>query len=301
MNPGQERLALFAAMATGIQVGAAMAATRFVAFDIGPASLALLRYAIAALCLLPFVLAGRRLAVARRDIPVVMILGVVQFGLLIALLNVGLRYMPAIRAGLLFTTFPLLTMVIAAALGRERLTAPKTAGVLLSILGVAIVLGEGVLVERLETEWLGAACVLGAALCGATCSVLYRPYLARNGTLSVGFLAMLGAVLFLAVLSAWEGFYAEPPSLSGLGWSVVVFIGLSSGGGYLLWLWALKHTSPTRVTVFLSLSPVTAALIGVLLLGEPFTWGTFAGMAAVIGGLWVATRGQGTKIESPAL
>lgn len=301
MNHGQERLALFAAMATGIQVGAAMAATRYVAFDLGPASLALLRYAIALLCLLPFLVAGRRLAVARKDIPMVMLLGVVQFGILIALLNLGLRYMPATRAGLLFTTFPLLTMVIAAALGRERLTAWKTAGVLLSIAGVAIVLGEGLLVRGVETEWLGAACVLGAALCGATCSVLYRPYLARNGTLSVGFLAMLGAVLFLAALAVWEDFYVAPPALSEFGWGVVAFIGLSSGVGYLLWLWALKHTSPTRVTVFLSLSPVAAALLGVLLLGEPLTWGTLAGMAAVIGGLWAATRGAGPKIENPAL
>lgn len=301
MSDGPERLALFAAMATGIQVGAAMAATRFIAFDIGPASLALLRYAIAVLCLLPFLLAGRRLGVAWRDIPLVMLLGVVQFGLLIVLLNVGLRYMPATRAGLLFATFPLLTMVIAALLGRERLTRHKTAGVLLSIAGVAIVLGEGLLVESVPAEWLGAACVLAAALCGAICSVLYRPYLVRNGTLGVGTLAMFGAVLFLAVLSYWEGIYAAPPALAALGWGAVVFIGLSSGIGYLLWLWALKHATPTRVTVFLSLSPVTAALLGVLLLGEPLTWGVLAGIAAVVGGLWVATRDPAPRIATPTV
>ena len=51
MKPGRQRLALLAAMATGVQVGAAMVATRFIApemasGDIGPATLALLRYAI---------------------------------------------------------------------------------------------------------------------------------------------------------------------------------------------------------------------------------------------------------------
>lgn len=298
MSQARERLALAAAMATGIQVGAAMVATRFIAHDIGPASLALLRYAIAVLCLLPFVLASGRFGIARRDLWPVMALGVVQFGLLIALLNLGLRYMPATRAALLFTTFPLLTMVIAAALGRERLTAAKTAGVLLSIAGVAITLGEGLLVETVETEWLGAACVLGAALCGAVCSVLYRPYLERCPTLSVGMMAMFAAVLFLAMLSIPEGFYTVPPALSDLGWGLVAFIGLSSGGGYLLWLWALKHATPTRVTVFLSLSPITAAVLGVLVLGEPLTAGTLVGLVAVVGGLWIATRAAPGKVRS---
>ena len=45
-------------------------------------------------------------------------------------------------------------------------------------------------------------------------------------------------------------------------WTVTAFIGLSSGVGYVLWLYALKHESPTRVTVFLALNPVTATLLG---------------------------------------
>ena len=55
-----ETLALAAAAVTGVQVGAALVASRFVIHDIGPASLAFLRYAIAVLCLAPFVIAGRR-------------------------------------------------------------------------------------------------------------------------------------------------------------------------------------------------------------------------------------------------
>ena len=43
-----------------------------------------------------------------------------------------------------------------------------------------------------------------------------------------------------------------------------------------------------RVTVFLSLSPVTAAVLGVTLLGERVTIGMMAGVAWVAAGLWVA-------------
>ena len=67
-----------------------------------------------------------------------------------------------------------------------------------------------------------------------------------------------------------------------------MFIGLSSGGGYVLWLWALKTIAATRVTVFLALSPVTATILGVTLLGEAVTLGMMAGVACVAAGLWLA-------------
>ena len=74
------------------------------------------------------------------------------------------------------------------------------------------------------------------------------------------------------------------------GWSAFVFIGVSSGVGYFLWLWALKHTTPTKVAVFLSLSPVTATILGALILSEPVTATFLFGLAAVAFGLIVAHR-----------
>ena len=288
--PPHHRLAILAAAVTGVQVGAAMVATRFLSQDIGPTSLALLRYAIGVACLLPFLPARLPLRMARGDILAVMVLGIGQFGILIALLNFGLIYMAASRAALIFATFPLLTMLVAAALGREPLTRAKTAGVLLSFAGVAVTLGEDLLIRAGDKEWLGALAVFASALTGAVCSVLYRPYLQRCPTLPVGTLAMLAALLFLAPLAAFEGFFSAPTELTVSGWGAVVFIGLSSGSFYLVWLWALKVASPTRVTIFLSLSPVTAAILGVALLGENLTLGMLVGLAAVVAGLWIATR-----------
>ena len=68
------------------------------------------------------------------------------------------------------------------------------------------------------------------------------------------------------------------------------FIGASSAVGYYLWLWALGHASPTRVTVFLSLSPITSAVAGALLLAEPVSSFFLTGLACVVLGLWLAHR-----------
>ena len=286
-------LATAAAAATGVQVGSAMVATRFVVDQTGPASLALLRYVIGVLVLLPAALVAARPRFAPRDLLPIAGLGIVQFGVLIALLNYGLRFIPSARAALIFATVPLLTMLLATALGHERLGIAKAAGVLLTLAGVAMALGEKALAYGDGTSsWLGEAAVFGAALSGATCSVLYRPYVRRYPTVPVSAFAMLASVAFLAVFAAGEGFFAGWPRFTASGWAAVVFIGLGSGVGYFLWLWALGNAPATQVTVFLALSPFTAAVLGALLLAESVTLPAALGLVCVGLGLWLANRGD---------
>ena len=279
-----------ASATTGILVGSAMVATRFVVDQTGPASLALLRYAIGFCCLLPVVLlSAERPRFARRDLLPIALLGITQFGILIAVLNYGLRYIPSGRAALIFATFPLLTLVVAAALRHERLTPAKLAGVLLTLAGVGLALGEkAIRWDGAATEWIGELAVFASALCGAVCSVLYRPYLTKYPTLAVSAYAMLASVGFLAVLAAAEGFFDALPHVTPGGWLAVAYIGVGSGAGYVLWLWALRHATPTRVTVFLALSPVTAAGLGALLLGEAISAEALLGLACVALGLALA-------------
>jgi drug/metabolite transporter (DMT)-like permease len=283
-------LPAIAAAATGAQVGSAMVATRFVADQIGPISLALLRYLIGVSCLLPLaLLATPRARFERRDLLPLALLGVIQFGILIALLNYGLRFMPSARAALIFATMPLLTMIVAAALGHERLGAAKTLGVLLAIAGVGLALGEKAIRRGgAPNEWIGELAVLASALCGAVCSVLYRPYLRKYPTLRVGTFAMFASVAFLALLAAGEGFFESLPRFTAGGWAAVVFIGIGSGVGYYLWLWALGHAAATEVTVFLALSPVTATWLGAWFLAEQVSTMSWLGLAGVALGLWLA-------------
>jgi drug/metabolite transporter (DMT)-like permease len=282
-------LAAAAAAATGVQVGSAMVATRFVVDQTGPTSLALLRYAIGFCCLLPVVwLSAKPMRFARRDVLPIALLGIVQFGVLIALLNYGLRFIPSARAALIFATFPLLTMLLAAALGHERLTLPKILGVLSTIAGVGLAIGEKALAGASGLEWVGELAVFASALSGAVCSVLYRPYLRKYPALPVSAFAMLASVGFLAVPAAGEGFFASLPRFSPGGWLAIVFIGFSSGVGYYLWLWALGHAPATQVTVFLALSPITAAGLGALFLGEQISPLSALGLASVALGLWLA-------------
>jgi drug/metabolite transporter (DMT)-like permease len=285
-----------------VQVGAAIVASRFVVAEVPPLTLAMLRYAIGFLCLLPFALPALRVLrgqVRGRDLLAMAALGTGQFGVLIALLNWGLQTVAAAPAALIFSLFPLLTLLLAAALGREQVTQRLLAGVLLSIAGVSLSL-----LPKLQAVhgagWWGELAIFASACVGALCSVLYRPYLQRYPTVPVSAFAMLASVLFLAIAALGEGWPARVGTLTPPAWAAVVFIGISSGIGYFWWLYALKHESPTRVTVFLSLNPVTAALLGWLLLGERLPAQMLGALALIAAGLWLATRGPASGKRQPA-
>ena len=278
-----------AAATTGILVGAAIVATRFVIGQTGPATLALLRYLIGLGCLLPLLLLSGRVRFARRDLLPIGLLGITQFGVVVTLLNYALQYISSSRAALIFATLPLITMLLATALGYERATLSKALGVLATIVGVGFVLGEQLVQSGSSgSQWIGMLAALASAASGALCSLLYRPYLQKYPTLAVSVFAMLASVLALALVAAAEGFFQAPPHFTPTGWLAVGFIGLSSGLGYYLWLWALNHTSATNVTVFLALSPVSATILGALALAEMPSTTTLFGLACVAFGIWLA-------------
>ena len=292
------RWAPWAAAAVGVQVGATIVATRVVVDQLGPATLAALRYAIGLASLLPFVWhAARREAAAgatgtatpciqASELPRIVLLGVGQFGLLIALLNFGLKSVPAAKGALLFAAFPLLTLIVATLLGHERLGWRQSLGVGLTLAAVALALGPQA--WQAHGSMAGELAILASALCGAVCSVLYRPVLRRHAALPVSAIAMAAAVVVLGLCAPFEDAAARLPHVDARGWAAIVFIGTSSGIGYFLWLWALRHAAASRVTLFLSLSPLTAMALGVLLLGEPLQTSLVLALVLVVAGLWVA-------------
>lgn len=302
-------LPMCAAALTGVQVGAAIVASRFAVAEVAPLTLAMLRYAIGFACLLPFVfkplrpLAGVQRAKCAikpiaRDLLAMAGLGIGQFGLLIALLNHGLQHLGAAQAALIFSLFPLLTLLLSAALGREALSLRLAGGVMLSIAGVAVSLAPKLTAASPVTgagHWWGEAAVFAAACTGAICSVLYRPYLRRYPTVPVSAYAMFASVAVLSLLALGEHWPQRLALIGPQAWAAIGFIGVSSGIGYFLWLYALKHESPTRVTVFLSLNPVTAVVLGWACLGEAPPPSALAAVALIATGLWLATRSGQTQ------
>lgn len=283
-------LVMLVAALVGVQVGMATVASRFVIADTGPIMLGAMRYGVGVLCVLPFLLRSGRMRFASLDIVPITALGLIQFAVLIVFFNIALQHAPAARVALVFSVFPLLTMLLAAILGRERLTGAKTVGVVATIAGVALALGERAVGGIGDASWIGEAAAFGAALCGAVCSVLYRPYLARNPALAVSAYAMLVSAVALLVFAVVTGDVWAMRPLSAIGIAAITFVGVSSGLGFTALLWAYARTSPTRVAIFQPLAPVVASALGWAFLGEAIGAMFLAGLVLVVAGIVLAHR-----------
>lgn len=269
--------------------GTAAAVTRYLVGSADPLTLALLRWGIGVLCVLPIAVLMRARWPRREDWPSVVGLGFLFYGLFTILYNLAIGYTTAARASLALSTLPLQTMVVGAVLGVEALTARKTVGVCIAVLGVVAALALD-LGTAPAGAWRGELIMTGAVVCMALYNVLSRPLIQRSSAL--GFLAVgmgAGAVALL-IVSFFTGRLAVLATFGSSQWIAGVYLGVAGGAlAFILWVMALERASPTRVANTMTVNPIAAALLANVLVGEPVTINLMLGLVAVFAGIWLAT------------
>jgi drug/metabolite transporter (DMT)-like permease len=200
------------------------------------------------------------------------------------LLSYGEQTTGAGIASILVGSTPLLTMAIAtAALPTERATRRKVTGLLVGFLGVVVVIGPWR--DSLGSIGGQLAC-LGTALSYAANFVYVRRNLSPRGLLP---LALAGSQLLAAAvlqalvtpLLAWR-----TPVLTAGVLGSVVFLGLlCTGLSFVLYFRLIQDIGATSASAVNYLVPVSAVLLGVVLLGEALTWNLLAGGLVVLAGV----------------
>ncbi|MDE3101094.1 MAG: DMT family transporter [Chloroflexota bacterium] len=188
-------------------------------------------------------------------------------------------------SGLLIAGVPLVGAILAWILGHEDRPGPRgIAGLVVGFVGVGLVVGLDVATDDLLAVGEVGLVVLGYAL-GA---MIIGRYL--RGAPSVGVIAVsltISALVYLPVTLAQLP--STPPSLRALG--AVALLGLVCTALAFLLFFALIHeVGSVRATVITYFNPAVAIVLGVLLLGEPFTLSIAAGFALILLGSFVATH-----------
>jgi drug/metabolite transporter (DMT)-like permease len=263
--------------------GASVVGVRIAVRAVAPLPLAFLRFAQGAIVLGVGLALFRRdlFRVARRDLPYLALLGFILFTIFPVSFNAGLQHLEASPAALLMATMPLWTMLVARSVTRERLTGRQVLGVLVSVVGVAIVMLD---------RGLGRVSVIGVvllsitALSGAIFNVLAKRALTKYDGVTVTFYAMLfGSLLLTPALvgQRLDAFSRETLAL-------VAFLGVLGGAvAFTLWTIALRRLSPTQVAVYINLNPIAASLLAATLLGERLTPAFAVGFVAVAAGVLI--------------
>ncbi|MCR9214427.1 MAG: DMT family transporter [Proteobacteria bacterium] len=282
-------LALVNAAVSGVTVGVALVATGSIVDEAGPITIAFIRYSIGVLFLLPLALSTSWKGIPIRDLVPIGLLGIFQFAILMMLLNYAVIYIDVGLVALIFATLPLMTMLLAVGLGQESFTNRKVIGILLTIVGVAFAVGVTAFSRSLDLNaWLGIGASFLATLSGAVCSVYYKPYLLRYPTGQISTVAMLASALFLSGLAVYEGLLAVVPTFDTRVWLVMLFIGLSASVGYFTLLYAIRHIPASNATVFMGLSPISAAVFAAFFIDQPLTIEDLTGCAFVATGLVIS-------------
>ena len=229
------------------------------------------RAAVAAVVLLPLV--GGLRSLSRRGRALVVLLGLTnQFGFL-GLQVAGLRTVEAGPAAAIIYLQPVLVVLASAPVLGERLTARRLAGALLGFAGVAVIgLHQSAIASAGGVLLLLGAAVswtIGALVTSATDEPIVPLVVGQH---------LVGAPLLVLAAAIVEPF----PSLSAKLVLCILFAGIcGSALAWMLWSALLRRGEASVVSTWLFAVPVLAAVLGVLLLGEPVSIALAVGIALV--------------------
>jgi drug/metabolite transporter (DMT)-like permease len=294
-----ETVGVLIAIVSSCLGGSAAAVTRYLVGDADAVTLAVLRWAIGFLFVLPVALVLRVRWPPRSDWLGVASLGICYFGLFFVLYNVAISYTTAARASLALSTLPLQTMIVGALLGIEPLSRRKILGVLIAMSGVFAALASG-LSKAPVGAWRGELLMTAAVLCMAFYNVWSRPFMGRSSPLGYLTVGMGAGAAVLVLFGTLSGRLAVVSTFNTAEWIAGVYLGVAGGAlAFILWVLALARTTPTRVANAMTVNPIAASLVATQLVGEPITPNLIVGLVAVFAGIWIATT---TRVqEKPRL
>lgn len=261
---------------------------------IAPHQLALARWTLALLLMLPFV--GRELIARwsewRRELPQMLVLG--GFGMWIcgAFVYQGGQGTSAVNIGLIYAASPVLIAASGVLLLHERMRGSQKLGLALALSGVLFVVARGDIDNLLRVRFApGDPWIVAAALSWVAYSLLLRHWvsvlqpLARLAAITAGGIAVL--IPFTIV----EAVVTATPAWTPRSWMLVVVAALLPGVlAYGAYSFLQRELGASRTALLLYLTPVYGAFAGWLVIGERPGWHHAVGAALILPGIWLATR-----------
>ncbi|MBV8710794.1 MAG: EamA family transporter [Solirubrobacterales bacterium] len=289
VRASRDRAVSIAAVAVTVALWAsAFVAIRYADRELSPGALALGRLLVGSLALGLPVLLRRESLPGRRELPGLMVCGLLWFGVYNVSLNAAENRIDAGTAAMLVNVGPILIAIFAGLILREGFPSRLFAGCLVSFAG-AVIIGLATSQHGLQ-ESLGAVLCLVAAFAYAGGVVAQKPVLRTASPLSVTWLACtIGALSCLP----YAGALARQLGHAGTSTIVwTIYLGVAPTAiGFVTWAYALARTTAGRMGSTTYLVPPLALLFGWTFLGEVPPLLVLPGGALCLAGVAVARTG----------
>lgn len=204
--------------------------------------------------------------------------------------NIALTFTYASNIGVIVSTSPLFIALIAAALGRQRLTKHFVLGFMASMAGISLISLNG---SGVHINVAGDVLALLAALIWALYSyvVSYLNTLGHNPVQVTRRTFIYGIIFILPVFFATHGQVKLGLILQSQNLVNFLFLGLGASAlCFLSWAYAVKKLGTVKTSIYIYLVPVVTVVTAWLILHEPITPLVILGILLTIGGLVVSAR-----------
>lgn len=293
------RRAYLALLGMAVLFGGTWPAGKVAAHYVAPATAATARFAMACLllCLIAWSRGRPPRLPARRDVPIVLAMGLTVVALYNLCFLYGMRMTPASDGSIIVPgMMPVLAILLAWRLHGQQLGREVALGLVLALVGLVLVVDPvGVLdIHRL----IGDLILLGAAASWASYTLIARRASHRFDSISANiYLAGSGTLMLLpfSFLGGGWGRLAHAPTSA---WTSIAY--LAVGGtvlGFVLFSEGVRLVGIRPTAAFTLLVPVFGVLSAVLVLGEHLRPLLVVGGTLVIAGLWLVQREETTSAE----
>jgi drug/metabolite transporter (DMT)-like permease len=288
-SPARDRtLALGAALVTVALWASAFVGIRSAGHDFSAGALTLGRLLVASVVLGTVVAVRREPLPARRDLPAIVLCGLLWFGVYNVALNAAEQRVDAGTAAMLVNVGPILIAAMAGVLLHEGFPRTLLVGCAIAFAG-AVVIGLATRDQSVSAGW-GAVLCLVAALAYAAAVVAQKPLLARISALQVTFLAcVVGTIACLPFAPTLVGELGDAGDPA-VRWTIYLGI-FPTAIAFTTWAYALSKTTAGRMGATTYLVPPLAILMGWLILDETPPALALLGGALCLTGVVAARRG----------
>lgn len=213
----------------------------------------------------------------------------------------GMRHTTAVAAGIILSGIPAVVAIMSWIFLKEKVAWRSWAGIACAAIGIALYSLQKIehpIVDKQSSDvtfgstnlWLGNVLIFAAVMCEAAYAVIGKKLTEGLGPKRISALINLWGLALITPLGWWFAVNFDFPSVKFSLWLLLIFYGLAASV-WTVWLWmtGLKIVPANQAGLFTVMLPISAAVTGVVFLGEEIGKLQLLAFAIALTGVILAT------------